>query len=343
MLAIQILTTGGPEVLEVVDLPKPTPGPGQILIRHEAIGLNFVDTYMRSGLYPVTPPLVLGSEGAGMVEATGEGVTRFRVGDRAAYGTGPVGAYAEYHAVAEDRAARLPDGIDTRTAAAVMLKGMTAEYLVRRCCPLQAGDAALIWAASGGVGSILSQWAKALGAVTIGCVGSEDKVALARSQGCDHVILYRNEDVPARVREITGGKGVRVSYDGVGKASFEASLKSLGRRGMLVSYGNASGPAPAVEPLTLMRGGSLYVTRPTMVDYVTSLQEHDESTGALFGMIASGAVKVRIGGEFPLRDARKAHEALESAKTTGSILLIPQSMESTSAHQIRRSAPVRRR
>ena len=323
MLAIQILRTGGPEVLEPVELPRPAPGPGQILIRHEAIGLNFVDTYMRSGLYPVTPPLVLGSEGAGVVEAVGEGVTRFRPGDRAAYGTGSLGAYAEYNVVPEDRAARLPEGIDPRTAAACMLKGMTAEYLLLRCFPVKAGDAILVWAASGGVGSILTQWAKSLGALVIGCVGAEDKAELARAQGCDHVILYKQEDVPARVRQITGGLGVRASYDGVGKASFEASLKSLGRRGVLVSYGNASGPAPAVEPLALMRGGSLYVTRPTMVDYVTTREEHDASTAALFAVIASGAVKIRIGAEFPLRDARKAHEALQAGVTTGSVLLIP--------------------
>ncbi len=323
MLAIQISKTGGPEVLEAVDLPKPAPGPGEILIRHEAIGLNFVDTYMRSGLYPLTLPAVLGSEGAGVVEAVGEGVTRFKPGDRAAYGSGPTGAYAEYHVVRADRAALLPAGMTARIAAGVMLKGMTAEYLLRRCYPLKAGEAVLAWAAAGGVGLILCQWAKSIGATVIGCVGSADKAELARAHGCDHVILYKQEDVPARVREITGGAGVRVSYDGVGKASFEASLKSLGRRGMLVSYGNASGPVPPVEPLALSRGGSLFLTRPTLVDYVTTVEEHDESAAALFGVIQSGAVKVEIGAEFPLRDARKAHEALQSGTTTGSIVLIP--------------------
>ncbi len=323
MLAIQIAATGGPEVLDIVDLPRPSPGPGQVLVRNEAIGLNFVDTYMRSGLYPVNLPTVLGSEGAGVIEAVGTGVSALKPGDRVGYGVGGVGAYAEFHAIPADRAAKLPDGISTRTAAAAMLKGMTAEFLLRRCHPLKSGEVILVWAAAGGVGLILTQWAKAIGATVIGCVGSPAKVDLARSHGCDHVILYKDEDVAARVREITGGAGVRVSYDGVGKASFDASLKSLGRRGMLVSYGNASGPAPAVEPLTLSRGGSLYLTRPTLYDYVTTAEEHDASAAALFQVIASGAVKIEIGAEFPLRDARKAHKAIQSGETTGSTLLIP--------------------
>ena len=323
MLAIQIAATGGPEVLDVVDLPRPSPGPGQVLVRNEAIGLNFVDTYMRSGLYPVNLPTVLGSEGAGVIEAVGPGVSTLNPGDRVGYGVGGVGAYAEFHVVPADRAARLPDGVSARTAAAAMLKGMTAEFLLRRCYALKSGEVILVWAAAGGVGLILSQWAKAIGATVIGCVGSPAKVDLARSHGCDHVILYKDEDVAARVRQITGGAGVRVSYDGVGKASFDASLKSLGRRGMLVSYGNASGPAPAVEPLALSRGGSLYLTRPTLYDYVTTAQEHDASAAALFEVIASGAVKIQIGAEFPLRDARKAHEAIQSGETTGSTLLIP--------------------
>ena len=323
MIAIQISRTGGPDVLEVVDLPRPSPGPGQVLIGNEAIGLNFVDTYIRGGLYPIPLPAVLGSEGAGVVEAVGSGVTRLKPGDRVGYGAGGTGAYAQFHLVPADRAARLPDGISTRTAAAAMLKGMTAEFLLRRCHAVQPGEAILVWAAAGGVGLILAQWAKALGATVIGCVGSTSKVELARSHGCDHVILYKDEDVPARVREITGGAGVRVSYDGVGKASQEASLKSLARRGMLVSYGNASGPAPAVEPLTLSRGGSLYLTRPTLYDYITTAEEHDESAAALFEVIGSGAVKIRIGAEFPLADARKAHEAIQSGETTGSTLLIP--------------------
>ena len=323
MLAIQATRTGGPDVLEAVDLPTPQPGPGQIRIRHEAIGLNFIDTYHRSGLYPIKMPAVLGQEGAGVVDAIGEGVTRFKVGDRAAYGTGPLGAYAEAHLVAENRAVHLPAGMSTDVAAAAMLKGMTAEFLLRRCYPLQAGEAVLIHAAAGGVGGILTQWAKAIGAVVIGAAGSHEKATVALSQGCDHVIEYREEDVAERVKAITGGQGVRVVYDGVGAATFEASLASLGRRGMLVSFGNASGPAPAIEPRRLALGGSLFLTRPTLFDYVATDAELDASAAALFHVIEAGAVKIDIGQTFPLAEARRAHEALEGRETTGQTLLIP--------------------
>jgi NADPH2:quinone reductase len=323
MLAIQIKQTGGPEVLEAVDLPRPEPGPGEVLIRHEAIGLNFVDTYMRSGLYPLQLPATLGSEGAGVIEAVGQDVARFRPGDRVAHGSAGRGAYAEFQVLPADRVSKLPDGVSTRTAAAAMLKGMTAEMLLRRCYPLKAGETCLIWAASGGVGTILTQWAKAIGATVIGCVGSEAKADLAKSHGCDHVILYKSEDVAARVRELTGGDGVRVSYDGVGKASFEASLKSLGRRGMLVTYGNASGPVPPVEPLALSRGGSLFLTRPTLFDYVATPEELGASAAAVFEVIQSGAVKIEIGREYPLREVRRAHEDLQAGETIGSQLLIP--------------------
>lgn len=323
MLAIQAVRAGGPEVLEAVDLPVPTPGPGQILIRHEAIGLNFIDTYQRGGLYPMKLPAVLGLEGAGVVEAVGEGVSRFAAGDRVAYGNGPVGAYAEFHVVPEGRAVKLPDGVDTRTAAAAMLKGMTAEFLIRRCYPVKAGDAVVIHAAAGGVGTILTQWARAIGARVIATVGSADKAVLAREHGAHEVILYREEDVAARVREITGGAGARVVYDGVGAATLTGSLDSLGRRGMLVSYGNASGPAPAIAPLELSRRGSLFLTRPTLFDYVVTTEELDDSAGALFSMIASGKVKIGIGQTFPLAETRKAHESLEARETTGSTLLIP--------------------
>lgn len=323
MLAIQATRAGGPEVLEAVDLPIPTPGPGEILIRHEAIGLNFIDTYQRTGLYPVKFPAVLGLEGAGIVEAVGEGVTRFVPGDRAAYGNGPLGGYAEYHVVPAGRAVKVPAGIDSRIAAAAMLKGMTAEFLLRRCYTVRKGETVLIHAAAGGVGAILIQWAKALGATVIGTAGSPEKAALARNHGADETILYRDEDVAARVRALTGGQGVRVVYDGVGAATFEGSLASLGRRGMLVSYGNASGPAPAVEPLRLSRGGSLFLTRPTLFDYVVTTEELDESAGALFEVINSGAVKISIGQTFPLSQTRQAHEALEGRETTGSTLLIP--------------------
>lgn len=323
MLAIQAVRAGGPEVLEAVELPVPTAGPGEILIRQEAIGLNFIDTYQRTGLYPVRMPAVLGLEGAGVVEAVGQGVTRFAVGDRAAFGNGPMGAYAEFHVVPAGRAVKIPTGVSSRDAAAAMLKGMTAEFLLRRCYTVKKGDAILVHAAAGGVGTILTQWAKALGAQVIATVGSADKAALATAAGADAMILYREEDVAARVKAITGGSGVRVVYDGVGAATLEASLSSLGRRGMLVSYGNASGPAPAVEPLRLSRGGSLYMTRPTLFDYVATTEELDESAGALFEVIASGAVKIAIGQTFPLAQARQAHEALEARATTGSTLLIP--------------------
>ena len=323
MLAIQAGRTGGPDVLEAIDVAVPEPGPGQIRIRHEAIGLNFIDTYHRSGLYPVKMPAVLGQEGAGVVEAIGEGVTRFHVGDRAAYGTGPIGAYAQAHLVGQNRAVHLPDGVSTRVAAAAMLKGMTAEFLLRRCYPLRSGEAVLIHAAAGGVGGILTQWAKAIGAVVIGAVGSSDKAAVARGQGCDHVIEYRDEDVATRVKAITSGQGVRVVYDGVGAATFEASLASLGRRGTLVSFGNASGPAPTLEPARLARGGSLFLTRPTLFDYVATDQELDASAAALFHVIETGAVKIDIGQTFPLAEARRAHEALEARETTGQSLLIP--------------------
>jgi NADPH2:quinone reductase len=323
MLAIQISHTGGPEVLEAVDLPIPKPGPGEILIRHQAIGLNFIDTYMRSGLYPMQLPSIIGSEGAGVVEAVAEGVTRFKPGDRVAHGAAGRGAYAEYQVLPAGRVSKLPDDIDVKTAAAAMLKGMTAEMLLRHVYPLKADEACLIWAASGGVGTILSQWAHAIGAVVIGCVGSEGKAELARSHGCDHVILYKSQDVAARVREITSDQGVRVSYDGVGKASFEASIKSLGRRGMLVTYGNASGPVPPFEPLVLSRNGSLFLTRPTLFDYVVTTEELDASAAALFEVIRSGAVKIEIGHQYALKDVQQAHKDLQAGETFGSQLLIP--------------------
>ncbi|KQY35187.1 quinone oxidoreductase [Caulobacter sp. Root487D2Y] len=321
MLAIQAVRTGGPEVLEAVDLPVPAPGPGQVLIRHQAVGLNFIDTYHRGGLYPMKMPAVLGLEAAGIVEALGDGVTRFKVGDRVAY-NGTLGAYAQAAVVPADRAVKVPDGVSLETAAAVLLKGMTAEFLVRRCHKVEPGQTVLIHAAAGGVGSILVQWVKALGATVIATVGSEAKAALARDHGADHVILYGQEDVAARVMEITGGQGVAVVYDGVGKDTFEASLKSLGRRGVLATFGNASGPAPAIAPLEL-GSKSLFLTRPRLFDYIVTTAELDESAAALFAVLASGAVKIEVGQTFPLADARAAHEALEGRRTTGATLLIP--------------------
>ncbi len=321
MLAIQALKAGGPEVLEPVDLPVPTPSPGQILIRHQAVGLNFIDTYHRSGLYPLKMPTVLGLEAAGVVEALGEGVSRFAIGDRVAY-NGTLGAYSQAAVVAADRVVRVPDGVSLEIAAASLLKGMTAEFLVRRCFHVKPRDTVLVHAAAGGVGSILVQWCKALGATVIATVGSDSKATIARSLGADHVILYDQEDVAARVSEITHNQGVAVVYDGVGKSTFEASLKSLGRRGMLATFGNASGPAPAIAPLDLA-AKSLFLTRPKLFDYIVTTEELDESAAALFEVLASGAVKIDIGQTFPLAQARAAHEALEGRQTTGATLLLP--------------------
>jgi NADPH2:quinone reductase len=284
MLAIRAREAGGPEVLEAVEVEAPTAGPGQVLVRNRAIGLNFIDTYQRSGLYPVRFPAVLGQEAAGEVAAIGAGVTRFAPGDRVAY-SGQLGAYAEYQVVSAERAVRLPDTVSFEDAAASLLKGMTVEFLVRRCYPLRAGETILVHAAAGGVGTLLVQWATALGASVIGTAGSDAKAALARRLGCEQVILYRHEDVAKRVREITGGAGVPVAYDSVGKDTFEATLASLSRRGLFVSFGNASGPVPAFEPLRLSRAGSLFFTRPTLFDYIATPAELDECAGARFSMI----------------------------------------------------------
>ena len=322
MRAIRISQTGGPEVLELVEIDKPEPMPGQILIRHEAVGINFIDTYLRSGLYPLKLPAVLGGEAAGVVEAVGEGVTRFKVGDHVASANTP-GGYAEYSAIAAERSVAVPDGVDSRTAAAALLKGLTSEFLLRRLHSVEAGETVLIHAAAGGVGQIMVQWAKALGAEVIATVGSEAKAARVRELGADHVILYRDQDVAAEVRRITDGEGVPVAYDSVGKDTFEGTLKSLARRGLFVSFGNASGPPPAFEAGQLMREGSLFFTRPTMNDYVGTTPELDASAAALFEMIGSGKVQIEIGQTFPLADARLAHEALEGRSTIGASLLIP--------------------
>ncbi len=321
MLAIQAVRTGGPEVLEAADLPLPSPAAGQILVRHQAVGLNYIDTYHRSGLYPIKTPTVIGLEAAGLVEAVGDGVTRFQVGDRVAY-NGTMGAYAEAAVVPADRAVKVPESVTLEVAAAALLKGMTAEFLVRRCFHVKLGHTVLVHAAAGGVGQILVQWCKALGATVIATVGSKAKAAIAHELGADHVIDYSHEDVAARVAEITGGQGVAVVYDGVGKDTFEASLKSLGRRGVLATFGNASGPMPPFAPLELS-AKSAYVTRPRLFDYIVTTEELDESAAALFEVIGSGAVKIDIGQTFPLAEARAAHEALEGRKTKGSTLLIP--------------------
>ena len=322
MKAVQIARTGGPEVLEVVDRPLPEPGPGQVRVRHAAIGLNFIDTYQRTGLYPTTLPAVLGRELAGVVEAVGPEVSGLQPGDRVASGTAE-GGYAEASVQPARRLVRLPDSVSFETAAAAMLKGMTAEMLVRRLWPVAAGDTVLVHAAAGGVGMLLTQWLAHAGVRVIGTAGSAEKAAAARAHGCEEVILYREEDVAARVRALTGGEGVRVAYDSVGKDTVEASLASLGKRGLFVSYGNSSGPVPPVAPLRLSQAGSLFMTRPTLFDYVDTPATLAASATALFEVIEGGAVKVEIGQRFALADVRQAHEALEARRTTGATVLIP--------------------
>ena len=323
MRAVIARRKGGPEVLEVVDVPDPEPGPGEIRIRHAAIGLNFIDTYVRSGLYPADFPAPLGVEGAGTVDKVGPGVERFHVGDRVAHAIGPRGAYAERYVIPADRAVAVPAGVPLDLAAAALLKGMTAEFLLRRTFHVKQNINILVHAAAGGVGSILVQWAKALGAVVIGTAGSEAKLDIIRKLGCDHVLLTEQPNLADRVREITGGLGVPVVYDSVGRTTFDASLASLARRGLMVTFGNASGPPPPLDPLRLSRGGSLFLTRPTLHDYIATTDELDASAAAVFEMLASGKVKVDIGQTFPLAEARQAHEALEGRRTTGSTIMVP--------------------
>lgn len=320
--AVIVRQLGGPEVLAVEDWPVASPGPGQVALRQTAIGLNFIDTYQRSGLYPVQLPFVAGNEGAGIVTALGEGVTEFKIGDRVAY-QGQVGAYAAERVAAADRMVPIPDGIDDRTAAAVMLKGLTAWYLLHETWAVGPGNTILWHAAAGGTGLIATQWAKALGATVIGTAGSAEKVALAKAHGCDHVINYNTEDFAVRVREITEGRGVDVVYDGVGKTTFEKSIDCLRPRGLMVSFGNASGVVSIPDITLLARKGSLYVTRPTGAAYLGKRKALLEGAGKLFNAISSGAIKVEIGRTFALSEAANAHRALEARETTGSVVLIP--------------------
>jgi NADPH2:quinone reductase len=323
MKAIRIEATGGPEAMKFVDVEVPPPGKGEVRIRHTAIGLNFIDTYHRSGLYPVSLPSGIGLEAAGVVEAVGEGVTHLKAGDRVAYGTGPIGAYAEVRNAPANRVLKIPEGISDETAAGMMLKGMTVRYLLRATYVVKKGDTILLHAAAGGVGLIASQWAKALGATVIGTVGSDDKMAIAKAHGCDHVINYRTEDTAKRVRELTGGKGVPVVYDGVGQATLMTSLDSLSPRGLLVSFGNASGPVKAFDLGLLSAKGSLYVTRPTLMTYTASDEELRETAADLFEMVKSGKVKVPVNQRYALKDAVQAHKDLEARKTTGTTVLVP--------------------
>ncbi len=321
--AIRIHQTGGPEVLCWEEVDVPAPAAGEATVRHHAVGLNFIDTYHRTGLYPLPLPAGIGLEGAGVVEAVGAGVSEVKVGDRVAYAGGPVGAYAEVRNIPAHRLLKLPENIGFNTAAAMMLQGLTAAYLLRRTYRVQAGDAVLIHAAAGGVGLIACQWAKALGATVIGTVGSPAKVELARAHGCDHVINYSTENFTQRVREITGGEGVPVVYDGVGKDTFMGSLDSLRPLGTLVTYGNASGPVPPFDLLLLSQKGSLFVTRPTIVHYTAKRADLEALGTELFDVVGSGKVRIEVNQTYALKDAAQAHRDLEARKTTGSTILLP--------------------
>lgn len=323
MHAIRLHTTGGPEVLSFEPVEVGAPGPGQARVRHEAIGVNFIDTYHRTGLYPLPLPTGLGLEGAGEVVAIGEGVTGLRVGQRVAYAGGAVGAYATERLIAADRLVPLPDGIGARTAAAMMLKGMTAEFLIRRTFPVTAGQTVLWHAAAGGVGLIACQWLKHLGVRVIGTVSSDAKAELARAHGCEHPIVYTRESFVDRVRELTGGAGVPVVFDSVGKTTFDGSLDCLSPRGLLVGFGNASGKPAPFDLGILAQKGSLYITRPTLFTYTASRADLLASAGALFEVVESGAVQIGIHQEWPLARAADAHRALEGRETTGSALLVP--------------------
>ncbi|TFI59573.1 quinone oxidoreductase [Sphingomonas parva] len=315
--------TGGPEILAAEHIDPPSPGPGQVLVRHEAIGLNYIDTYHRSGLYKVPLPSGLGNEAAGIVEAVGEGVTEFREGNRIGYFTGPLGAYSTHRVVDAARLVKLPEALTAEQAAATMLKGTTAEYLIERCARVSPGDNVLVHAAAGGVGSILVPWLKSVGATVIAHAGDSRKAAIARELGADHALCCPLDELAAEVRVLTGGKGVEVVLDGVGAASWPASLGSVARRGLVVTYGNASGAVPPFTALDLLSAGSIFVTRPTLGDYCATPDEMRASAARLFEMIDKGVVQVRIGATFPLLEAADAHRAIESRATTGSTVLLP--------------------
>lgn len=322
--AIVMHETGGPEVLRWQEYDPGMPGPGEVRIVHEAIGLNFIDVYHRTGLYPLPSlPAVIGMEGAGIVDAAGDGVTEFARGDRVAYAGVPPGAYAEVRCMPAHRLVRLPDGISSREAASLMLQGMTARYLLRGCYPVKAGDTILIHAAAGGVGSIVCQWARQIGATTIGTVGSREKAEEARGNGCTHTVLYREEDFVAKVREITGGRGVDAVYDSVGKATFLQSLDCLRPMGTMVSFGQSSGPIGSFDPSLLAAKGSLFLTRPSLMHYTARREDLLAHAEDLFTVVLAGAVRANIRQEYALRDAAQAHRDLEGRKTTGSTILLP--------------------
>jgi len=322
--AVRMHKTGGPEVLELEEVAVGNPGPGQVRLRHVAVGLNFADTYFRTGLYPVPLPNGIGVEAAGVVEAVGEGVTNVAPGDRVTY-TGfinTLGAYSTERLIPAAPLIKLPDAISCETAAAMTMRGLTSSYLMRRVWPLKAGDAILLHAAAGGVGLIVSQWAKLLGLTVIGTVSSEAKAEVARAHGCAHVINYRAEDVAKRVRELTNGAGVTVVYDSVGKDTFAASLDSLKRRGLLVCVGTASGPVPPIDATQLAVKGSVYVTRPALADYIVDPAEKAALADEIFGHVAAGRIRIEINQRYRLEDAAQAHRDIESRKTTGSSIFV---------------------
>lgn len=321
--AIRVHEFGGPEVLRFEEVELPPPGPGEARVRHTAIGLNFIDVYHRTGLYPQDLPMTPGQEGAGVVEAVGPDVSEVRPGDRVAYAGGPLGAYAEARNIPSRHLVKLPEEIDDRVAAASMLKGMTAEYLLRRTFQVQAGHTILLHAAAGGVGLIATQWAKALGATVIGTVGTRAKAELAKKNGCDHVVVTEEENFVERVKEITGGRGVNVVYDAVGADTFDGSLDSLKPRGTLVLFGQSSGKVPPFDPSILATKGSLYLTRPTLFTYISRREQLVAASSALFDVLRRGDVKVAVNQTYPLAEASRAHTDLEGRRTTGSTVLLP--------------------
>lgn len=321
--AIRIRKTGGPDVLTLEDVAVGDPGPNEARIRQTAIGVNYIDTYHRSGLYPLQLPSGIGQEGAGVVEAVGSGVNFLRKGDRVAYCGGPLGAYATERVMPADRLVKLPDGIDDTTAATLMLKGLTVQYLFRQTYPLKGGETILFHAAAGGVGLIACQWARALGVTMIGTVGSDDKAALAKANGCAHTVVYTREDFVARTKDITGGKGVPVVYDSVGKDTWQKSLDCLSPRGMFVNFGSSSGPVEAFNLGLLAQKGSLYATRPTLFTYAAKREALTAMADELFALVLAGKIKSEARQQFPLREAAAAHRALESRVTTGATVLLP--------------------
>ena len=322
-LAVRIHAHGDAGQFRAEHVDVPAPGPGEVRLQQSAIGLNYIDTYHRSGLYPLTLPGIVGMEAAGIVTAVGDDVSQLKTGDRVAYASGPVGAYAAERIMPAGRVVKLPDSVDERTAAGAMVKGMTAEYLLRRTYPVKKGDIILVHAAAGGVGQILCQWARHLGAEIIATAGSTEKLALAKANGAHHLINYRTESFKERVRKITGGMGVHVVYDGVGADTFMDSLDCLRPLGYMVSYGNASGPVPAIEPRILSSKGSLFLTRPSLWHYTMTDEDYQASARALFDVMEKGVVKVTISKTYRLEDAAQAHRDLESRATTGSSILIP--------------------